>query len=149
MSRSDFLARLIMLALGWGVAWGISKAVGIIAPNASIVAFYGLGGIFTVLSVLGLIREHGRQLVLREMEGKQPAYRYVPIVSGLSWIAVGAVLWYFLYSSENTFWGWVRWGVSIAPMIFGVDSLWRGLFGSDKMIRTLVSGGVWPPRDGP
>lgn len=145
MSRSAFLARLLVLALGWGVAWAISKAVGIIAPNASIATFYGLGGIFTVVSVLRLIREHGRQLVLREMEGEQPAHRYVPIVSGLFWIAVGAVLWYLLYSTENTFWGWARWAVSIAPMIFGVDSLRCGLFGSDKEIRTLVSGEAWPP----
>jgi hypothetical protein len=51
MSQWSFIAaRCLMMGLGWGVAWGVSKAV---PASASTATFYVIGGITTWMFCLG------------------------------------------------------------------------------------------------
>ena len=58
---TQIIARLIVIALGWGVAWLASKGVTLVAPRAGDVIFYGIGLLWTVVGGWGLIREVRRQ----------------------------------------------------------------------------------------
>ena len=49
MSQWSFIAaRCVMMGLGWGAAWGVSKAV---PASASTATFYVIGGIATWMFV--------------------------------------------------------------------------------------------------
>jgi hypothetical protein len=146
----EFLGRLfagvvIGIPFGWGVAWSAAKVTGFIAPIASNVVFYGIGGILTVKMLLVLLHVIRLQLYGGSVND-EPAHRHVPFITGLFWVAVSIVLACFMPSTGSVFWSWVQWFVVAAPFVFGVDSLRRAAFSSDEEIRTLVGGGTWPPR---
>jgi hypothetical protein len=66
-------------------------------------------------------------------------YRVYPFIGGTFYVAVGLTLGYFLWTPDYTFWSWVRWVVIAAPILFGVESLLMGLFGSDEKIRERIA----------
>jgi hypothetical protein len=146
MSQWSFIAaRCLMMGLGWGVAWGVSEAV---PTSASTATFYVIGGITTWMFVWGIHRELRRQRIIRSaMADTEPSYRVYPFIVGTFFVAVGLALGYFLRTPDYTFWSWVRWVVIAAPILFGLESLLMGLFGSDEKIRERIALGGWRPRD--
>ncbi len=145
MSQWSFVAaRCLMMGLGWGVAWGVSKAV---PASASTATFYVIGGIATLMFVWGMAREFKMMIIRSATEDTEPSYRLYPFIVGTFFVAVGLALGYFLWTPDYTFWSWVRWVVIAAPILFGLESLLMGLFGSDEKIRERIALGGWSPRD--
>ena len=93
-------------------------------------------------------RELTRQIIIQSATADtEPSYRVYPFIVGTFFVAVGLALGYFLWTPDYTFWSWVRWVVIAAPILFGLESLLMGLFGSDEKIRERIALGGWRPRD--
>ena len=66
------------------------------------------------------------------------APRYVPILTGIFWIAVAIGILFVWREPEGVMY-WVRGIVFVAPMFFGLHSLKIGLFASKKRINRLTT----------
>jgi|AmaraimetP72IA01_FD_contig_41_5479953_length_276_multi_3_in_0_out_0_1 hypothetical protein len=52
----NLIATAISIATGWLLAWLVGKVVSVFWPSAEPWVFYGLGGMWTLVAVLRIIR---------------------------------------------------------------------------------------------
>ena len=55
--KTQIISRVIVIALGLGVAWGLAQVTALIAPSWETPVFAGIGSIWFVMGIRGLIRE--------------------------------------------------------------------------------------------
>jgi hypothetical protein len=67
---------------------------------------------------------------------KEKPPRYVPIVTGLFWVAIAVAL--LFWNPESVLWYWVRNIIGGAACVFGLRSLWIGFFSPDEKLRNLM-----------
>jgi hypothetical protein len=54
---AQIIARVVVIVLGFGVAWGLAWVTALVAPTWETAVFAGFASIWTVIGVRGIIRE--------------------------------------------------------------------------------------------
>jgi hypothetical protein len=152
------IARVLVIALGWGFAWVVSQLIGLVAPGAATISFYVVGVVLTLQGLSALARHYRLQRRLRREanrdfgqigepesqvfpEGWSPTRRRAGYhVHGLSLIAI-AIVFGYLAPSLDAIWGWV-WLLVVAIIgAIGINSMLLAVFASDeRILRSLKPG---------